>query len=72
MVDVFKLNSKMNNSTKLKLIISMIFVCLVLGTGYLMYAFYIKDKPSIKILAPKTTIEIQKVDSIMEKTKYRK
>ncbi len=63
---------KMDKSTKNKLTIALIFVGLVLGLGYWMYATYIKDKPKIQILAPKTTIETQKIDSIMEKTKYRK
>ena len=62
----------MDKSTKNKLTVSFIFVGLVLGLGYWMYASYIKNKPKIQIVAPKTTIETQKVDSILEKTKYRK
>jgi len=62
----------MDKNTKNKLLVSFLFVALVLGMGYWMFATYIKGKPKIQVVAPKTDIHTQRVDSILEKTKYRK
>lgn len=62
----------MNQSGK-KTAIALLFMGLFLSSALIMYNSFIKNKPRIKIIAPKTDIDPLKFDSLLiEKNKDKK
>ncbi len=62
----------MNQSGK-KIAIALLFMGLFLSSALIMYNSFIKNKPRIKVIAPKTDIDPLKFDSLLiEKNKDKK